>query len=164
MEAPLIAIIAGGFLGEFLIGWFVLAGVGLVVLGVISICGLIAYAKCLRTAAHTSRAWLVNLVASPLASVPLGWLILLAAWGPAQADTHVNEKTPLFAFTVVACLYGVFLAPFVSPRLLMAEPGGYTRPMRLPAQLKWFLSYPSFIILGFSYGLVTLGFTHHLVS
>jgi hypothetical protein len=160
MEAPLIAIIAGGFLGEFLIGWFVLAGVGLVVLGVISICGLIAYAKCLRAAANTSRSWLVNLIASPLVSVPLGWLILLAAWGPAQADTHVNEKTPLFVFAVIACLYGVFLAPFVSPWLLMAEPGRYG----MPAPLKWFLSYPSFVILGFSYGLVTLGFTHHLVS
>lgn len=161
MEAPLILIIAGGFLGEFFIAWFVLAGVGLIVLGVISICGLIAYVRCLREAAATSRAWLVNLIASPLVSVPLGWLVLLAAWGPAQAETHVNEKTPLFVFTVIACLYGVFLAPFVSPWLLMAEPD---RGYGMPAPLKWFLSYPSFIILGFSYGLVTLGFTHHLVS
>jgi hypothetical protein len=165
MEAPLITIIAGGFIAEFMIGWAVLASVALVAIAIAAVAGTVVYVKCLRDAYETSRAWLANMIISPLLGTALGYLVIALSWNAGQADTHVNEKTPLFVFTVLVGMYGFFVAPFVSPWLLMAGPDKGPAPRRsrgraraaryaLPAQVMWALS---------AWGMVALGTTHHLV-
>ncbi len=162
MELPILAIVAGGFIGDFLVAGALLAGVAMVAAAIAAIVAVVMYARCLRKAVSTSHAWLLNLIASPVVGVALGYVIISMAWGAGQADKAVDQASPLFVVTVLVGLYGFFAAPFHAPILLMTEPGVRGAFLSVPA--RWTLSYLSFATLGFAWGMVAIGTAQHVVK
>ena len=135
----------------------------MVAAAIAAIVAVVMYARCLRKAVSTSHAWLLNLIASPVVGVALGYVIISMAWGAGQADKAVDQASPLFVVTVLVGLYGFFAAPF--PRADSVDDRArrsFRVSLSVPA--RWTLSYLSFATLGFAWGMVAIGTAQHVVK